>query len=53
MEPFRRVNEQNFAACERCRPAMNSSSYADGGVLAPSEHHIGEFHDWLLKRLAG
>ncbi|MFF5987780.1 aromatic ring-hydroxylating oxygenase subunit alpha [Prauserella flavalba] len=53
VELFHRVNEQDFAACERCQPAMSSRSYADGGVLVPSEHHIGEFHDWLLKRLAG
>jgi Rieske 2Fe-2S family protein len=27
---------------------MSSRVYADGGVLVPSEHHIGAFHDWVL-----
>ncbi|OSY34807.1 hypothetical protein BG845_03851 [Pseudonocardia autotrophica] len=26
---------------------MDSWSYQKGGVLVPSEHHIGEFHDWV------
>ncbi len=30
---------------------MNSRAYRDGGVLVPSEHHIGEFHYWLRARL--
>jgi Rieske 2Fe-2S family protein len=30
---------------------MDSRSYAGGGVLVPSEHHIGEFHDWVRGRL--
>ena len=51
VELFHRVNEQDFAACERCQPAMASRSYAGGGVLVPSEHHIGEFHDWVRTRL--
>jgi phenylpropionate dioxygenase-like ring-hydroxylating dioxygenase large terminal subunit len=46
-----RVNAQDFAACERCQPAMASRAYARGGVLVPSEHHIGAFHDWLTARL--
>ncbi|MEU3273417.1 aromatic ring-hydroxylating dioxygenase subunit alpha [Saccharomonospora sp. NPDC006951] len=50
-ELFHRVNQQDFAACERCQPAMSSRAYADGGVLVPSEHHIGEFHAWLLKQV--
>jgi Rieske 2Fe-2S family protein len=25
--------------------------YAKGGVLVPSEHHIGAFHDWVNERL--
>jgi Rieske 2Fe-2S family protein len=25
--------------------------YAKGGVLVPSEHHIGAFHDWVSERL--
>jgi Rieske 2Fe-2S family protein len=25
--------------------------YADGGVLVPSEHHIAEFHHWVLDSL--
>jgi Rieske 2Fe-2S family protein len=51
VELFHRVNQQDFAACERCQPAMSSRGYRDGGVLVPSEHHIGEFHDWVRGRL--
>jgi Rieske 2Fe-2S family protein len=51
VELFHRVNEQDFEACERCQPAMNSRAYTRGGVLVPSEHHIGAFHDWVLARL--
>jgi Rieske 2Fe-2S family protein len=47
VEPFHRVNQQNFDACERCQPAMGSKIYAKGGVLVPSEHHISAFHDWI------
>ncbi|MGH3493116.1 MAG: aromatic ring-hydroxylating oxygenase subunit alpha [Sciscionella sp.] len=47
VELFHRVNEQDFAACERCQPAMSSRAYAEGGVLVPVEHHIAEFHDWV------
>ncbi|MDA2810948.1 aromatic ring-hydroxylating dioxygenase subunit alpha [Nocardiopsis sp. RSe5-2] len=47
VELFHRVNQQDFDACERCQLAMDSRSYKDGGVLVPSEHHIGEFHDWV------
>ncbi|MEV6710679.1 aromatic ring-hydroxylating dioxygenase subunit alpha [Lentzea sp. NPDC051208] len=52
VELFHRVNEQDFEACERCQPAMSSRAYRDGGVLVPSEHHIGEFHSWVLEKLA-
>ena len=51
VELFHRVNQQDFDACERCQPAMSSRVYRDGGVLVPSEHHIGEFHDWLQAKL--
>ena len=47
VELFHRVNQQDFEACERCQPNMSSRLYRDGGVLVPSEHHIGAFHDWL------
>jgi Rieske 2Fe-2S family protein len=47
VELFDRVNRQDFDACERCQPSMSSRGYAEGGVLVPSEHHIGAFHDWL------
>ncbi|MCG2620997.1 aromatic ring-hydroxylating dioxygenase subunit alpha [Arthrobacter sp. I2-34] len=47
VELFHRVNMQDFDACERCQPAMASKVYANGGVLVPSEHHIGAFHDWV------
>ena len=51
VELFHRVNQQDFEACERCQPAMSSRVYADGGVLVPSEHHIGAFHDWIVERV--
>jgi glycine betaine catabolism A len=52
VELFHRVNEQDFAACERTQPAMSSRAYRAGGVLVPSEHHIGAFHEWVSQRLA-
>ena len=52
VELFDRVNRQDFDACERCQPAMSSRLYAEGGVLVPSEHHIGAFHEWVQARLA-
>jgi Rieske 2Fe-2S family protein len=51
VELFDRVNRQDFEACERCQPGMSSRSYANGGVLVPSEHHIAAFHGWLRDRL--
>jgi glycine betaine catabolism A len=51
VELFDRVNRQDFAACEACQPSMSSRAYAHGGVLVPSEHHIGEFHAWLEGKL--
>ncbi|WP_270886213.1 aromatic ring-hydroxylating oxygenase subunit alpha [Pedococcus sp. 5OH_020] len=53
VELFHRVNQQDFDACERCQPAMSSRVYARGGVLVPSEHHIGEFHEWVQDKIAG
>jgi Rieske 2Fe-2S family protein len=53
VELFHRVNVQDFDACERCQPAMDSRAYRAGGVLVPSEHHIGMFHDWVTDRLRG
>ena len=53
VELFHRVNTQDFDACERCQPAMGSRGYEHGGVLVPSEHHIGEFHTWVADRLSG
>ncbi|MEU1520547.1 SRPBCC family protein, partial [Streptomyces sp. NPDC005811] len=41
----------DFEACERTQPGMSSRMYAKGGVLVPSEHHIGEFHTWLQNKL--
>lgn len=52
VESFHRVNQQDFEACECFQPAMNSRTYRDGGVVVPSEHHIGGFHDWLRGKLA-
>jgi len=51
VELFHRVNQQDFAACERTQPSMNSRVYARGGVLVPSEHHIADFHEWVRTRL--
>ncbi|MFI1052934.1 aromatic ring-hydroxylating dioxygenase subunit alpha [Streptomyces griseoruber] len=51
VELFHRVNVQDFDACERTQPGMSSRMYAKGGVLVPSEHHIGAFHDWLQDKL--
>jgi Rieske 2Fe-2S family protein len=51
VELFDRVNRQDFAACEACQPSMSSRAYAAGGVLVPSEHHIGEFHAWVESRM--
>jgi Rieske 2Fe-2S family protein len=53
VELFHRVNQQDFEACERCQPAMSSRVYAHGGVLVPSEHHIGEYHEWVQAKIAG
>ncbi|MEV7377505.1 aromatic ring-hydroxylating oxygenase subunit alpha [Streptomyces lydicus] len=53
VELFHRVNSQDFDACERTQPAMHSRAYRDGGVLVPSEHHIGAFHQWVTERLEG
>jgi Rieske 2Fe-2S family protein len=51
VELFHRVNAQDFAACERCQPSMSSRAYTNGGVLVPSEHHIGAFHQWVRTML--
>ena len=51
VELFHRVNQQDFAACERTQPGMSSRAYAVGGVLVPVEHHLALFHDWLRGRL--
>ncbi len=53
VELFHRVNMQDFDACERCQPGMGSRSYARGGVLVPSEHHIQPFQDWAEERIRG
>jgi phenylpropionate dioxygenase-like ring-hydroxylating dioxygenase large terminal subunit len=51
VELFHRVNQQDFDACERTQPGMASRAYASGGVLVPSEHHIGAFHTWVQQKL--
>ena len=51
VELFHRVNVQDFEACERTQPAMSSRAYRKGGVLVPVEHHIAEFHEWVLSRI--
>jgi len=40
VELFHRVNQQDFAASERCQPNMRSRAYANGGVLVPTEQEI-------------
>jgi Rieske 2Fe-2S family protein len=50
VELFHRVNQQDFEACERTQPAMSSRAYRHGGVLVPAEHHIAEFHTWVVSR---
>ncbi|HET6504246.1 MAG TPA: aromatic ring-hydroxylating dioxygenase subunit alpha [Amycolatopsis sp.] len=52
VELFDRVNRQDFDACERCQPAMSSRAYEGGGVLVPSEHHLGGFHEWVTRQLS-
>jgi len=52
VELFDRVNLQDFAACERTQPSMSSRAYQSGGVLVPSEHHIGDFHTWVRTRVS-
>jgi hypothetical protein len=42
--------EQDFAAGERCQFAANSRAYATCGVLVPSGHHIGLFHEWATRQ---
>jgi len=51
VELFHRVNQQDFAACEQCQPAMTSRAYAQGGALMPSERHLTGFHSWVRARL--
>jgi Rieske 2Fe-2S family protein len=50
-EVFHRVNQQDFDACQRTQPAMTSRAYYAGGVLAPAEHHIAEFHQWVIAHI--
>lgn len=52
VELFHRVNVQDFEACERTQPAMSSRAYRGGGVLVPAEHHLADFHNWVVSRLA-
>jgi glycine betaine catabolism A len=52
VELFDRVNRQDFEACEACQPGMSSRAYRTGGVLVPSEHHIGAFHEWVEQKIA-
>ncbi len=51
VELFHRVNQQDFDAAERCQLAAGSKAYAGGGVLVPTEHHIGLFHEWVVRHL--
>ena len=47
MALFSRVNEQDFAAAERCQPNMSSRAYRHGGVLVPSEALIiSQYYEW-------
>ena len=51
MECYHCSSIQDFAACERTQPAMSSRAYRQGGVLVPAEHHIAEFHQWVVSRV--
>lgn len=51
VELFDRVNRQDFDACEKTQPSMNSHVYKSGGALVPAEHHIALFHEWLVRSL--
>jgi Rieske 2Fe-2S family protein len=41
------TNRQDFSACERCQLGMTSRSFANGGVLVPSEHLVTDFYRYL------
>jgi Rieske 2Fe-2S family protein len=51
IELFHRVNSQDFAAVEKCQPAMGSRAFRQGGVFVPAEHHIAVFNQWVRDRL--
>ncbi|WP_338694276.1 hypothetical protein V2W30_06130 [Streptomyces sp. Q6] len=36
---------------ERTPSATSSRAYCSGGVLVPTEHHLGTFHHWLVQEL--
>jgi Rieske 2Fe-2S family protein len=46
VELFRRVNPQDFGACECCLPAVGSK-ICQRRVLVRCEHHVSAFHDWI------
>ena len=49
---FDLVNLQDFEACELCQSVSDSKTYAHGGVLVPSEHHIADFQNWATSAIA-
>ena len=49
---FDLVNLQDFEACELCQSVTDSKTYAHGGVLVPSEHHIADFQNWATNAIA-
>jgi len=53
VELFHRVNQQDFAAAERCQPNMSSRLYRDGGVLVPIESEVigGWYYGWYRERM--
>ncbi|MEW9673139.1 aromatic ring-hydroxylating dioxygenase subunit alpha [Ammoniphilus sp. 3BR4] len=51
IELFHRVNVQDFDASEWCQDNMNSKAYQNGGVFVPIEHHIANFHHYIMNAL--
>ena len=45
------VNQQDFAACERCQLGAGSRVYAHDNVLVPAEHHLQRLHRELRAAL--
>ena len=46
------VNKQDWEVCEITQQGMTSRVYANGGNYAPDEHHIRDFVEFILGKLA-